>query len=196
MLILGLTGSIGMGKSTTAKMFVEAGIPVNDADQVVHDLYKGEAVPLVEAAFPGTTQDGAVDRTLLSAILAANPARFKELESIVHPLVRQKEQEFLDRHRAAGAKLVVLDVPLLFEMGGEDKVDKIVVVTCDPEIQKARVLERPGMSEEKYRLILSRQLADGEKRKRADFVIDTGLGLDHARRCVADIIETLMGKTI
>lgn len=194
MLVLGLTGSIGMGKSTTAKMFAEAGIPVNDADQVVHDLYRGEAAPLVEAAFPGTTRGGSVDRALLSAALSENPARLKELENIIHPLVRQREREFIEHHRAAGAELVVLDIPLLFESGGESRVDKTIVVTCDPEIQKARVLERPGMNEEKFRMILSRQLTDGEKRKRADFVIDTGFGMDHARKGVAAIIESLIGK--
>lgn len=191
MIVIGLTGSIGMGKSTTAKMFADAGVPVNDADAVVHDLYRGEAVEPLGKAFPGVIREGMVDRAELSRHLAAEPEKLKLLESIVHPMVRRRETEFLARHLAAGSKLVILDIPLLFETGGRDRVDVIVVVTCDPQIQRQRVLARPGMSEQKLAMILSRQTPDAEKRKRADFVIDTGLGLDAARNRVDEIIAAL-----
>ena len=191
MIVLGLTGSIGMGKSTTAGMFRDAGIPVNDADRVVHDLYAGEAAPLVERAFPGSVVDGVVDRGKLSEMLAAAPGRFGELEAIIHPLVRKREEAFLAAHRGKDTPVVVLDIPLLFESGRQDRVDKIVVVSCDPEIQRARVLARPGMTEEKFALILSRQVPDVEKRRRADFVIDTGQGLAHAREQVRSILASL-----
>lgn len=191
MIRIGLTGSIGMGKTTTAGLFAEAGIPVNDADAVVHDLYRGKAVPLVEAAFPGTVKDGAVDRQALGRQLAAEPEAFKRLEAIVHPLVREREQEFLSRSRDAGADLVVLDIPLLFESGAADRVDRIVVVTCDPQLQRQRVLARPGMTEEKFAMILSRQMPDSEKRKRADYLVDTGHGIEAARQQVNDIIAAL-----
>ncbi|MDO9416801.1 dephospho-CoA kinase [Pararhizobium sp.] len=191
MIVVGLTGSIGTGKSTTAAMFRELGIPVNDADQVVHMLYENEAVPAIEAAFPGSIRNGVVDRAELSRQLAVDPARFKELEAIVHPLVRQKEIEFLDTHRAAGARMVVLDVPLLFETAGLDRVDAVVVVTCDPAIQRQRVMARPKMTEEKFNLLLSRQMPDAEKRRRADYVIDTGHGFDSAREQVRSVIGKL-----
>ncbi|TWF46624.1 dephospho-CoA kinase [Neorhizobium alkalisoli] len=191
MIVIGLTGSIGMGKSTTAKMFVEEGIPVNDSDAVVHELYRSDAVRPVSTSFPGTEKDGAIDRAELSRQLAAAPEKFQLLESIVHPLVKSREKQFLEKHRINGADIVLLDIPLLFEVGAEGRVDVTVVVTCDPQIQKARVLARPGMSEEKLALILSRQIPDGEKRKRADFLIDTGLGLESARSRVAGIIASL-----
>ena len=194
MIVLGLTGSIGMGKSTTARMFFDLGVPVNDADAVVHALYEGEAVAPIEAAFPGSTKAGAVDRKELSRQLNEDPALFKTLEAIVHPLVRAKEQEFLDRHRAAGAPFVVLDIPLLFETGGETRVDAVVVVTCDPEIQKERVMKRPGMTEEKFALLLSRQVPDVQKRAKADYIIDTGKGLDSARQDVEAIARTLSSQ--
>lgn len=191
MILLGLTGSIGMGKSTTAALFAEAGIPVNDADRVVHDLYRGEAVEPVERAFPGVTVDGVIDRQLLSRRLAENPAQFKTLEAIVHPLVQARERRFVEQARAAGADIVVLDIPLLFEAGGENRVDRIAVVSCDADEQRRRVLARPGMTEEKFALILSRQTPDAEKRRRADFVIDTGKGIDMAREQVQSIIRQL-----
>lgn len=191
MIVLGLTGSIGMGKSTTATLFREAGVPVNDADEVVHALYRGEAVQAVGAAFPGSVENGVVNRTELSRQLAENPAQFPVLEAIVHPLVRMKERQFVDEHRRMGTPLIVLDVPLLFEAGGQDRVDKIVVVSCDPALQRERVLARPGMTVEKFELILSRQVPDLEKRARADFVINTGNGLDSARGQVAEIIADL-----
>ena len=191
MIRLGLTGSIGMGKSTTAALFAEAGLPANDADAVVHDLYSGEAAPLVEEAFPGATRNGSVDRAELSRQLAARPADFKRLEAIVHPLVRQREANFLKQQIDAGKDIVVLDIPLLFESGATDRVDVIVVVSCDPQIQRDRVLARPGMTEEKFNLILSRQMPDAEKRARADYVIDTGRGIDDARGQVKKIVAAL-----
>lgn len=196
MIIIGLTGSIGMGKSTTAKMFAEAGIPVNDADAVVHDLYRGEAVGPVEHAFPGTVKEGVVDRQELSRRLAGDPAALRRLESIVHPLVRKREAEFLARHRALNSDMVLLDIPLLFEAGGEARVDVIVVVTCDPQIQRERVLARPNMTEEKLDMILSRQMPDAEKRKRADFLVDTGQGMEAARARVEEIIAALRSGTM
>lgn len=194
MIILGLTGSIGTGKSTTTAMFAHQGIPVHDADAVVHALYEGEAASLVEAAFPGTTVDGKVDRARLSAELARNPAQFKELETIIHPLVRARTQQFLAENLARDTPLVVLDIPLLYETGAEACADKVVVVTCGPDIQKTRVLERPGMTAEKFELVKSRQIPDAEKRRRADFIIDTGKGLDYARQAVINIIHQLTGK--
>ena len=194
MIRIGLTGSIGMGKSTSAKLFAEAGIPVNDSDAVVHDLYSGEAVPLVEAAFPGTTSDGKVDRQELSRRLAGDPSGFKRLEAIVHPLVRERERRFVERQTEAGADMIVLDIPLLFETGADKRVDKIAVVSCDPQIQRERVLARPGMTEEKFNMILSRQTPDAEKRARADYVIDTGGSIDAARHQVQEIIADLRRK--
>ncbi|CAD7024180.1 dephospho-CoA kinase [Pseudorhizobium halotolerans] len=191
MIVVGLTGSIGMGKSTTARMFAEAGIPVNDADAVVHDLYRSEAVAPIGDAFPGSIRNGMVDRQELARQLAENPAKFRSLEAIVHPLVRRREGEFVEANRVAGTEMVVLDIPLLFEVGGEDRVDVIVVVTCDPQIQRARVLARPGMTEEKLNMILSRQIPDQEKRRRADFLIDTGRGLEAARQRVDEVIAAL-----
>ncbi len=191
MIIVGLTGSIGMGKSTTAKMFRELGVPVNDADEVVHDLYRGEAVAPVEAAFPGVVKDGVIDRAELSRQLVAAPDRLGELERIVHPLVRKREREFLAKHRAAGAPFVLLDIPLLFETKAEARVDRVVVVTCGPEIQRERVLRRPGMTEEKFAMILARQVPDGNKRARADYVIDTSDSFDVTREQVRAVVERL-----
>ena len=195
MMVLGLTGSIGMGKSTTARLFAELGIPVNDADQVVHDLYRGEAVAPIGAIFPDAVRDGFVDRTVLAQNLAKNPAKFKDLEAIVHPLVRERERQFLEAQKAAGADMVVLDIPLLFETGGAERVDRIVVVSCDADIQRRRVLERPGMTREKFEMILSRQLPDAEKRARADYVIDTGHGIEAARKRVIEIIAEVRAGT-
>ena len=195
MLIVGLTGSIGMGKSTTAKMFADEGIPVHDADATVHALYSGKAAPLVEAAFPGTVVDGAVDRSLLSARVVGDADAMARLEAIVHPLVRNAEQQFLDEARAARHAFAILDIPLLFETGGHDRVDRIVVVTAPPEMQRERVLQRPAMTEERFEKILARQVPDAEKRARADFVIDTSFGLETARAKVRDIIAVLQAET-
>ncbi len=191
MLKIGLTGSIGMGKSTTAKLFADAGLPVNDADAVVHDLYAGAAAPLIDAAFPGSVKNGTVDRQELGRQLASRPEGFKQLEQIVHPLVREREAMFLDVQRGKGTSMVLLDIPLLFESGAADRVDVIVVVSCDPQIQRQRVLARPNMTEEKFNMILSRQTPDAEKRRRADYVIDTGHGIDEAREQVGSIIADL-----
>lgn len=194
MIVLGLTGSIGMGKSTTAKMFSDFGVPVHDSDEAVHRLYRGKAVPLVEAAFPGTTAGGTVDRAKLAERVLGDPAALKRLETLVHPLVRADATAFLKRHHAAGAPLAVVDIPLLFETGGQERVDQVVVVTAGPEVQRERVLARPGMTEEKFEKILAKQVPDEEKRRLADFVIDTGRGMEAARLAVADIIEELTGK--
>ncbi|WEO64676.1 dephospho-CoA kinase [Rhizobium rhizogenes] len=191
MIRVGLTGSIGMGKSTSGKLFAEAGIPVNDADAVVHDLYRGETVPLIETAFPGTTKDGTVDRQELGRQLGLDPSGFKRLEAIVHPLVRERERIFLDHQLTAGADIVVLDIPLLFETGADKRVDRIVVVSCDPQLQRERVLARPGMTEERFNMILSRQTPDAEKRARADYIIDTSHSIDTTREQIRDIIADL-----
>ena len=193
MIVLGLTGSIGMGKSTTAKMFAEAGVPVHDSDETAHRLYAGKAAPLVEAAFPGTTASGVVDRAKLAERVLGAAGALKTLEAIIHPLVRADADAFLAKHRAAGAPLAVLDIPLLFETGGRNRVDKVVVVTAPAEIQRARVLARPGMSAEKLAAILAKQVPDAEKRRQADFIIDTGLGFDAARAAVRAIIAELAG---
>ena len=193
---LGLTGSIGMGKSTTAGLFRELGVPVHDADAAVHALYGEEGVAPVEAAFPGVTQGGRVDRTLLGARVLGDDAAMKRLEAIVHPLVRAREIAFLQRAAASGADVAVLDIPLLYETGAEGRVDAVLVVTAPESVQRARVLARPGRTEDKFAAILSRQLPDSEKRRRADHVIDTGHGLAHARAEVAALLARLRkGKT-
>jgi dephospho-CoA kinase len=189
MIILGLTGSIGMGKSTTAKLFAEAGVPVYDADATVHMIYEGEAAPAIEAAFPGTTANGKVDRTKLSAQVVHDAAAMKRLEGIVHPMLRAYHQKFLRDAEQSGAAVAVVDVPLLFETGGEKRVDCVVVVTTTPEIQRQRILSRDNMTPDKLDAILARQLPDAEKRKRADFVVDTSHGLDPVRARIRDILE-------
>jgi dephospho-CoA kinase len=188
MLLLGLTGSIGMGKSTTARLFAEAGVPVYDADAAVHQLYEGEAAPAIEAAFPGTTADGKVDRARLSARVVHDPAAMRQLEQIVHPMLSASRQKFFDDAETAGAPVAVVDVPLLFETGGEKRVDAVVVVTTSPELQRERVLARGTMDEEKLNSILARQMPDAEKRRRADFVVDTSHGLDPVRARIRDIL--------
>src|SRR6202050_5615567 len=188
MIILGLTGSIGMGKSTTAKLFAEAGVPVYDADATVHRLYEGEAAPAIEAAFPGSTVGGKVDRTRLSAQVVHDPAAMKRLEQIVHPMLGASRQKFLDDAEQSGAPVAVVDVPLLYETGGEKRVDAVVVVTTSPEIQHERILTRDNMTAEKLEAILARQMPDAEKRKRADFVVDTSHGLDPVRARIRDIL--------
>jgi dephospho-CoA kinase len=188
MIVLGLTGSIGMGKSTTASLFAEAGVPVYDADAAVHRLYEGEAVAAIEAAFPGTTSDGKVDRTRLSARVVHDPAAMKRLEEIVHPMLGASRQKFLDEAEQSGAVVAVIDVPLLFETGGEKRVDAVVVVTTSAQAQRERILARPNMTEEKLQAILARQMPDAEKRKRAHFVVDTSHGLDPVRAQIRDIL--------
>jgi dephospho-CoA kinase len=189
MIVLGLTGSIGMGKSTTAKLFAEAGVPVYDADATVHLIYEGEAVQAIEAAFPGSTADGKVDRAKLSAQVMYDAAAIKRLEQIVHPMLRAYHQKFLDAAEQSGAPVAVVDVPLLFETGGEKHVDAVVVVTTSPEVQRQRILARDNMTDEKLDVILKRQLPDTEKRKRADFIVDTSHGLDPVRARIRDILD-------
>ena len=189
MIILGLTGSIGMGKSTTAKLFAEAGVPVYDADATVHMLYEGEAVSAIETAFPGTTAAGKVDRNKLSARVVHDPAAMRRLEQIVHPMLGASRQKFLRDAEQSGAQVAVVDVPLLFETGGEKRVDAVVVVTTTPEIQRQRILERPNMTDEKLDAILARQMPDAEKRQRANFVVDTSHGLDPVRARIRDILD-------
>jgi dephospho-CoA kinase len=188
MFILGLTGSIGMGKTTTARLFAEAGVPVHDADAAVHALYEGEAVPRIEQAFPGTTMAGKVDREELGYRIVKDPAALKRLESIVHPLVRQSETRFLAAARARGAPVVVLDIPLLYETGGEARVDAVVVVSAPAEMQRERVLQRPAMTLDKLESLLAQQLPDADKRRRADFLVDSGKGIEHARKQVREIL--------
>ena len=189
MRVLGLTGSIGMGKSTTAKLFAEAGVPVYDADATVHMVYQGEAAPAIEAAFPGTTTDGEVDRAKLSARLVHDPAAIRQLEQIVHPMLRAYHQKFLDDAERSGAPVAVVDVPLLFETGGDKRVDAVVVVTTDPEIQRRRVLARDNMTSEMLDAIMARQLPDIEKRQRADFIVDTSHGPGPVRARIKEILS-------
>ncbi len=192
MRILGLTGSIGMGKSTTAKLFAEAGVPVYDADAAVHQLYEGEAAPAIEAAFPGTTVYGKVDRPKLSARVVHDPAAIKQLEQIVHPMLGASRQKFFAEAEAAKAPVVVLDIPLLFETGGEKRVDAVVVVSTSPELQRERVLARGTMDEAKLDAIIAKQTPDAEKRKRADFVVDTSYGLEPVRAQIAHILAEVV----
>jgi len=189
MFVLGLTGSIGMGKSTTARLFAEEGVPVHDADAAVHALYRGDAAAPIEAAFPGTTAHGAVDREKLSQKVVGNSDALKKLESIVHPLVRAHEQRFLRDAEDNGARIAVLDIPLLFETGGDNRVDAVVVVSAAADIQRQRVMERPGMTAEKFEALLAKQVPDAEKRRRADFVVDSGQGIESARAQVREILR-------
>ena len=194
MFVIGLTGSLGMGKSTAARFFAEQRVPVHDADAVVHQLYAGEAVPAIEAAFPGTTQGGKVDRNRLAALVLDDPAALKKLEAIVHPLVHAAERRLLAEAEAGGAKVAVLDIPLLFETRADKRVDAVVVVSAPAEVQQSRVLGRPGMTIEKLDAILGRQMPDAEKRRQADFVVDTSGSFDATRtqiRAILDAVPTM-----
>ena len=191
--VLGLTGSIGMGKSATADLFRRLGVPVHDADATVHRLYRGRAAPLIEKAFPGTVTDGAVDRARLGAAVLESPERMQQLEAIVHPLVREEEESFLKR-LAALAPVAVLDIPLLFETGGETRCDAVLVVTAPAAVQRARVLARPGMTEAKFHAILARQMRDEDKRARAHFLVDTSRGFASAEAQVRSILACLAGR--
>ena len=186
--VLCLTGSLGMGKSTAARFFADAGIPVHDSDAAVHALYEGEAVAAVERAFPGSTADGKVDRAKLAAMVLNDSEALARLEAIVHPLVSASTEKFLADTQARGEKVVVLDVPLLFEAGLECRCDAVVVVSAPPEVQRRRALDRPGMTEEKFNAILAKQLPDAEKRRRADFVLDSSKDFEYARAQVRDIL--------
>ena len=189
--VLCLTGSIGMGKSATAKMFAEAGVPVHDSDAVVHALYDGEVVTAVEQAFPGATAGGKVDRAKLAAMVINDKAALARLEAIVHPLVGAERDKFLAEAQASGAAVAVLDIPLLFEIGGVAKCDAVVVVSAPADVQRGRALERPGMTEEKFAALLAKQVPDADKRQRADFVVDSSQGFDHARTQVRDILSAV-----
>ena len=189
MFILGLTGSLGMGKSTTAKFFAEEGVPVHDADAVVHGLYAGEGAAAIEAAFPGTATDGKVDREKLAKRVVGDAAAIKRLEGIVHPLVAQARERFLAAAERGGAKVAVLDIPLLYETGGDARCDAVVVVTAPADVQRRRAFERPGMTEEKLAALTAKQMPDAEKRARADFIVDSGQGFDAARAQVREILR-------
>ncbi len=189
MIVLGLTGSIGMGKTTVAQMFAEQSVPVFEADAAVHALYRGPAVPLIEQAFPGTTRDGEVDRAVLARAVVGDADALQKLESIVHPMVQMMERAFLDQARAAGAPLAVIDIPLLFEKGSDVRTDLVAVVSAPPDVQRARVLARPGMTAEKFEQLLARQMPDAQKRARADIVIDTGASLEDTAAAVRDIVK-------
>ncbi|MGO9700342.1 MAG: dephospho-CoA kinase [Xanthobacteraceae bacterium] len=189
--ILCLTGSLGMGKSRTAQFFAELGVPVHDSDAVVHVLYESEAVPVIETAFPGATEGGKVDRAKLAKIVLGNNEALTRLEAIVHPLVAAARDKFLADAQARGAPVVVLDIPLLFETGGERSCDAVVVVSAPAEIQRQRALERPGMTEEKFTALLAKQTPDAEKRRRADFIVDSSQSFDYARAQVRDILQTV-----
>lgn len=191
MIVIGLTGSVGMGKSTTAELFANEGLPVFDADRAVHALYRGAAVAPVEAAFPGVAKDGTIDRRALGERVVGNAEAMRRLEDIVHPLVRAERQAFLADARRKGAAMAVLDIPLLFETGGEAEVDVVVLASAPEPVQKARVLARPGMTEARFAAILAKQMPDAEKRRRARFIIETGNDLDDAARQVRHVIAAL-----
>lgn len=194
MIVLGLTGSVGMGKSATAAMFREAGVPVFDADAAVHAFYQGEAVATVEAAFPGTAQDGMIDRSRLRQRVMGDAAALQRLEAMIHPMVRERREVFLAEARAGGHPVAVLDIPLLFETGGAAEVDAVVVVSAPEAVQKARVLARPGMTDALFSAILVRQMPDAEKRARADHIIDTGQGFEATRTAVAVLLADLAAR--
>jgi len=189
MFVLGLTGSIGMGKSTTAQLFAEMGVPVYDADATVHRLYEREAVAAIEQAFPGTTGANGVDREKLSVHVVGNAPAMQRLEAVVHPMLRAHEKEFLTNAEQAAAPVAVLDIPLLFETKGETRVDAVLVVSAPEDVQRARILSRPNMTAAKLETILSRQMSDADKRARADFVVDTSKGLDAAREQIRHVLS-------
>jgi dephospho-CoA kinase len=194
MIVAGLTGSMGMGKSTVAAYFRRKGIPVHDADRIVHDLYAGEAAPLIEAVFPGTTRKGAVDREALAERVLGAPDALKKLEAIVHPLVRRAEWRLLLRAQDKGAELAMLEIPLLFETGAEKLFDAVVVVSASADAQRERLLQRPGMTDEKLEAILARQWPDARKRQLADFIVDTGLPLEDTHRQIDAVIKEILKR--
>jgi dephospho-CoA kinase len=195
-MVMGLTGSIGMGKSTTARFFAEAGVPVHDADSAVHRLYAGDAAATIEAEFPGVSGAQGIDRDKLAKRVLGDPEALRRLEGIIHPLVRREEARFLDEVERLGVPIAVLDIPLLFETGADRRVDAVVVVTAPAEMQRARALERPGMTEEKFQALLAKQTPDAEKRRRADFVVDTSKGFDFAREQVHAILHAASNQPI
>lgn len=187
--VLCLTGSLGMGKSTAAKFFAECGVPVHDSDAVVHALYEGEAALLIEAAFPGSTSGGKVDRNKLAAMVLHDRAALARLEAIIHPLVTASRERFLAEAQTRGVPVAVVDIPLLFETAAQSRCDAVVVVSAPPEVQRKRALERPGMTDEKLAALLAKQMPDAEKRRRADFVVDSSQGFDHTRAQIRDILQ-------
>ncbi|HXX50381.1 MAG TPA: dephospho-CoA kinase [Xanthobacteraceae bacterium] len=187
--VLCLTGSLGMGKSTAAKFFAECGVPVHDSDAVVHALYEGEAAPLIEAAFPGSTSGGKVDRNKLAAMVLHDRTALARLEAIIHPLVTASRERFLAEAQTRGVPVAVVDIPLLFETAAQSRCDAVVVVSAPPEVQRKRALERPGMTDEKLAALLAKQMPDVEKRRRADFVVDSSQGFDHTRAQIRDILQ-------
>jgi dephospho-CoA kinase len=189
--ILCLTGSLGMGKSTAAKFFAECGVPVHDSDAVVHALYEGDAAALIEEAFPGSTSGGKVDRNLLAGMVVNNPVALARLEAIIHPLVTTSREKFLAEAQARGVPVVVVDIPLLFETAAQSQCDAVVVVSVPAEIQRARAFDRPGMTEQKFAALLAKQMPDAEKRRRADFVVDSSQGFDHTRAQIRDILQSV-----
>jgi dephospho-CoA kinase len=189
--VLCLTGSLGMGKSTAARFFAEEGVPVHDSDAVVHALYEGEAVPLIEQAFPGSITGGKVDRNKLAAMVLNDKAALTRLEAIVHPMVTASREKFLAEARNRGANIVVLDVPLLFETSAERRCDAVVVVSAPADVQRSRAFQRPGMTDDKLAAILAKQMPDAEKRQRADFVVDSSHSFDHARAQIRDILQKI-----
>jgi dephospho-CoA kinase len=194
MIVAGLTGSIGMGKSTVAAYFRGKGIPVHDADRIVHDLYGGEAAPLIEAVFPGTVRDGAVDRAALAARVVGSSEALHKLEAIVHPLVRRAEWRFLLKEQDKGAELAILEIPLLFETGSEKLFDAVIVVSAPADTQRERLLQRPGMTEEKLAAILARQWPDAKKRQLADFVVDTGQPIEDTHRQIDAVVKEILKR--
>jgi len=195
MLVLGLTGSLGMGKSTCAAMFAERGVAIFDADATVHALYRGKAAPLVEAAFPGTMVEGSIDRNILAKKVVGDPSAIARLEKIVHPLVREAEDVFRARAIRQGIRIILLDIPLLLESGGENRVDVVILVSTTPAIQKERVLSRAGMSEERFAALLAKQMPDEDKRRRAHFIIDTSGEIADTNRQVDDVLAAVAGMT-
>ena len=194
MIIIGLTGSIAMGKSVTAELFRQQGILVHDADAVVHELYSGPAANLIEQEFPGVTVDGKVDRNALGKFVIGNPLAMRQLEAIIHPLVAQERKRFLQEAESKGVTIVVLDIPLLFETGIDRLCDYVVVVTTMAEIQRERVLSRPDMRAEKFEKLLASQLSDREKRKRADFIVDSSYGIENAGKQVKELLEAIKAE--
>jgi dephospho-CoA kinase len=189
--VLCLTGSLGMGKSTAAKFFAECGVPVHDSDAVVHALYEGDAAALIEQAFPGSTADGKVDRNILAARVLNDPSALARLETIIHPLVTASREKFLAQAQTRGDPVVVVDIPLLFETSAQSRCDAVVVVSAPAEIQRARAFDRPGMTEEKFAALLAKQMPDAEKRRRADFIVDSSESFDHTRAQIRDILQTI-----
>ncbi len=194
MLIIGLTGSIAMGKSTVAKMLLDNGIPMISADQIVHDLYEDEAVPILEKAFPGSTENNQVNREKLLSLLLKEDDGFKKLETLIHPLVRQKEWEFIKENKEKSSDLVAIEIPLLFETGAEKLMDVVLLASAPAEVQKQRVMARPGMTTEKFKTLLAKQMPDAEKRKKADFIVDTSCSLSETEDQLKEIIVSLKNK--